>query len=738
MENKGLRLLIIGSGAVVRYYYLPALRMLGLIESTTIIDPSFQALAAAKRLCPGLKVVKSDFRAFFKDSVNSALFDVCLIALPNRLHAEAVLSALDNGLHVLCEKPLALSEGACFKMAEYAKKKNKILAVNMERRLLPSVAALEEALRRKIIGRLLSVDIEVGNLYSWLSETGDFFQSENGGVLADMGVHYLDLAGYLTGSRLIPVNYDDDSRGGVEANSEFKLRTAEEDIFVRMALSRTRKLRNSVILKGEQGELVLESDTFDSCGWFSRSGELKARLTPSKPFHVKEWPAKLESCFAEQFFRFLEAAQGRTGGYVTAEDAGSVIGLIEWAYKRREQDMVGIAVTGKENKPASVALDGGVFITGGTGFIGTKLIERLSSIGSGKITVGLRNYNTCADAARFAVDMRRVNLFDLKQLKSMISGNRYVIHLAYGKDGSNPSKVTVEGTRNVVEAAISCAVESVIVLSSMYVFGFPKKKQVDENAPYMPYGGEYGLSKANMEQWCLRRARYSGKTRIIILNPSCVYGPGAKTYTELPARLAAGGRFFWVEEGRGRANYTYIDNLLDAILLCAVEPRAAGERFIINDGFCSWKEFLSPLLEPWIKDLPSYSLSELERTEKMAHSGLRGIIRAMFDNQGIRGAVRELPFLNGFIGSVRRCNPGLYERLRGFCSQAAYCPGGIHSVRNDECPAVSTIWLKDLFGPFDTVFSSEKASRILGWKPRIGLEEGQRRAAEWLRYIGLI
>jgi predicted dehydrogenase len=111
-------------------------------------------------------------------------------------------------------------------LADYAKEKNKILAVNMERRLSPCVVALGEALRGKIIGDLLSIDVEMGDPYIWMSETGSFFSKENGGFLVDFGIHYLDLIWYLVG-RLIPVSYRDDYQGGVEANFEFQLRTEE-------------------------------------------------------------------------------------------------------------------------------------------------------------------------------------------------------------------------------------------------------------------------------------------------------------------------------------------------------------------------------------------------------------------------------------------------------------------------------------------------------------------------------
>src|SRR5262249_39179921 len=157
---------------------------------------------------------------------------------------------------------------------------------------------------------------------------------------------------------------------------------------------------------------------------------------------------------------------------------------------------------------------------------------------------------------------------DYVAVRSLMSDTRFVFHLAYGRDGSQAEQVTVQGTRNVVEAAIDAGCETVVVLSTVYVFGRPSA-HVDETWPYKPTARVYGTSKAAMERWCLRRAGTSQKTRIVILNPSCVYGPRGQTYTQLPVQLAHQGAFCWIEAGSGSANYTFVGNLVDAMLLAA-------------------------------------------------------------------------------------------------------------------------------------------------------------------------
>jgi hypothetical protein len=173
-----------------------------------------------------------------------------VIALPNCLHEEAALAELAAGYHVLCEKPLALTEAGCRRIAAAAEAAGRVAAVGMVRRLTAASVALREALAAGLVGAVRRIDIEDGAYYPWLSDSGAFFRPENGGILADMGVHYLDLAADLFGP-LEPVRYHDDWRGGCEANAEYHL-LAPGGLPVRLRLSRDRTLKNRFLVEGER------------------------------------------------------------------------------------------------------------------------------------------------------------------------------------------------------------------------------------------------------------------------------------------------------------------------------------------------------------------------------------------------------------------------------------------------------------------------------------------------------
>jgi nucleoside-diphosphate-sugar epimerase/predicted dehydrogenase len=710
-------ILVLGAGAVVRECFLPALEALGVLAHTTVADANPSVAALAEKY-PSAMFVCADFRQPLAEVAPGAA-GIAIVALPNRFHEEAVSMALQQGWHVLCEKPLTLRAASCCRLAELAASRRRALAVNMVRRLYPSVTLARFALERGLIGKVRSLDIQHGSAYAWPAHTLEPFQRENGGVLADMGVHYLDLAESLVGE-LTPQEYQDDASGGVEADLVFRL-TAREAPEVRIALSRLRNLGNRVVLTGTCGRIEFAVDDLERCVIENHDGS-RIEMQRPQPFRAGDFAPTFAACFAEQVDDFRNVvrtgAQPTVDGYAAARTAAH----IEWAYRQTS-----VSRRRREIRPAHLPV-APVLITGATGFIGSHLVEELAARGFEEITALVRSPRTCASIARFPIRLRIANLLDPAQVREAVKGQRHVFHLAVARDGSHTRDTTVEGTRNVVNAALAEGCESVVVTSTMYVFGYPPGV-VDESAPYRPFGGEYGVTKAEMERWCLERASSAGQTRIAVLNPTCVYGPRGQAFSELPVQLASQHGFCWIEEGQGTANYTFVTNVVDALLAAAHRPEAHGERFIINDGVTTWKTFLEPILQPWLEEIRSYSKAELMGMGRRPRKGLREVLAAAVRSSEVRSAIRETAVGQQAIRAVRRYRPSLIP------TPPAVPPIWKRETTNGQGAPVS--WLADLFGPTTSRFSSEKAGRLLGWTPRVDLAEGQRRTIEYLQYMNL-
>jgi predicted dehydrogenase/nucleoside-diphosphate-sugar epimerase len=717
------RFAVLGGGAVVTHLYLPGLALSERVQLTAVADPSRASLDAVHQAGFRGALLEANWQDALRTLQQSVERpDAIIIALPNALHEEACLGALDTGFPVLCEKPLALTREACERIAERARSTGLVVGVGMVRRLLPSVAALRQALQKKLVGDLQRVEVEDGAYYRWLSNTGAYFQPASGGILADMGVHYLDLLVDLFGE-LEPRTYADDWAGGVEANADFRLETAG-GLPVRIRLSRDRELDNRLVVHGTLGTLSIGKDEFGFCRWQPNgAGDLQARLESARPFRHGHWPKDFTPCFAEQFEEFADAVQGLAKPRCSAEQAGHVVGLIEWAYGQRSRPGQGATVFGHLASSDGPALPAGkCVVTGGSGFIGSRLVDRLTSAGAGEVIAPVRSYMRVVELARFGAVMPKLSLLDPQAIRSVVQGARFVFHLAYGRDGDDAARITVEGTRNVVEAAITAGCEAVVVLSTMSVFGFPPDAEVDESWPYNPVLGQYGHTKMQMEKWCLQKAKQAGKTRIVILNPTNVWGPQGQTYTRLPLEYADNGTFCWVASGRGVANLVYVENLIDAILLAATTPEAHGRRFLVCDTISTWREFLTPLLGSLADDLPDYSGEELDKLSVTRRTGVGDVLRAVASSVEVRSAVKGMPL----VGPVAQW------WWRGRKRPAA----GTVQV-NGRPAAIPPAWLQELFGPTTTRFSAAAARRVLQWTPRTDYQAALRQTTQWLTAVGL-
>lgn len=715
-----MRLLILGAGAVTSELYAPALNSLGWAKDTTIVDPSATAIDLAKARLPHASFFQCEWEQALQKHRSG--LDAAVVALPNHLHGKACRGCLESGLHVLCEKPLTLASDEADILDDLATQKNRLLAVGMVRRLVPAFKAIRQLIAEDVIGRVLSITVEDGDRYDWVTESVEPFRPENGGVLADIGIHYLDLIYSLLG-KIEPDRYSDDSRGGVEANCDLRA-LAPNDVLIRLRLSRTRTLGNAIIITGEKGKVIQLKGVFDSCVLKTKSGG-EGTFRIETPFASGPWlPTAFESCFAEQFYDFERGIQsGRYEQLVRGREAADSVRILEWCYEKRCEIRGPGITTGSPGK----TLDS-IVVTGGTGFIGTHLVRRLANQREANVRVLLRSFRRSAGIATHRVQMSRCDLLDAKAVKDSVRGAKFIFHLAYGRDGLNAERFTIESTQNIVEAAIEHQAECVVVLSTAWVFGLSRESViVNESAPYKPFGGGYAKAKAEMERWCLARAHTSGKTRIVLLNPTCVFGPYGGAYTTLPGELAAKGQFCWINGGEGLANVVYVENLVDAMLLAARNDDVNGQRFLIKDATLTWRSFLERLLPA--ANYPSFSRDQLENTANLAQKRTIPALRDALTNKQLRSALVGTPPGKFAKRMLETLAPSIVAQLRNRTTGVPRLALNSTSRVHESPP----LWLADLYGDYFTEFSSDKATRMLHWTPRINITDALDATARWLQ-----
>ena len=142
----------------------------------------------------------------WEEMIDEQELDIISICTPNYLHAPIVLKAVEKNVHILCEKPIAISREELNHLESALAPKGLIFFTSFQKRYNHVFRLIKRVLDENILGKITSVRYffsHYGPYKSWkaLSEEKWFFDSKKagGGVLLDLGVHCIDMLRYLFG-----------------------------------------------------------------------------------------------------------------------------------------------------------------------------------------------------------------------------------------------------------------------------------------------------------------------------------------------------------------------------------------------------------------------------------------------------------------------------------------------------------------------------------------------------------
>jgi nucleoside-diphosphate-sugar epimerase len=264
------------------------------------------------------------------------------------------------------------------------------------------------------------------------------------------------------------------------------------------------------------------------------------------------------------------------------------------------------------------------FVTGGSGFVGGKLISRLIADGH-EVRALARSDRAAERVAELGATPQRGDITDPSSLTKAAEGAELAFHAAAWLDRTGSwadfVKSNVDGTRNVIEACRTAGVRRLVHVSTeaVLIAGDPLIN-VDETAPLRPDSrAPYPATKARAE----RLVREASDLETVIVRPRFVWGAGDTSV--LPNIVAAvkSGRFAWIGGGTHLTDTTHIDNTVEGLILAAQRGKP-GEAYFVTDGDrVQFRAFLSELFETQGVQPPSRSLPYwLART--IAEVGERG------------------------------------------------------------------------------------------------------------------
>jgi nucleoside-diphosphate-sugar epimerase len=325
---------------------------------------------------------------------------------------------------------------------------------------------------------------------------------------------------------------------------------------------------------------------------------------------------------------------------------------------------------------------GKVLVTGATGFTGGHLARRLVEDGE-KVVAFVRPSSRSETLVDSGVECRIVDIKDRHAVCSAFDDIDRVYHLAaaYRTEHSDPSEfrlVNVEATRNMLEASCKAKVKRFVHCSTVGVQGEIEDPPADENYRFAP-GDHYQESKLEGER--LAADYFSKGLCGTIVRPVGIYGPGDRRFLKLFRPIS---RNYFVMIGSGETLYhlTYISDLIDGFICAGNHPNAAGEVFTIGgEGYTTLKNIVNLIADILGQPHPRWRIPY--------------------------PPVYWASVICDRVGKILKINPPLYPRRVEFFAK-------------------------------DRAFSIEKAKSTIGYLPRVGLQEGLRRTADWYRREGLI
>jgi len=309
-----------------------------------------------------------------------------------------------------------------------------------------------------------------------------------------------------------------------------------------------------------------------------------------------------------------------------------------------------------------------ILVTGANGFLGSRVVAALQRAG----------YEVCAftrpgrSANCAGVEVFEGDINDAQALRRAVEGVTGVVHCAARVATTGAweefAEANIRATRRLIAAAVEAGVERIIHISSLSVYAVDTNGiTVAEDSAYESESdarGHYSRSKLGADRAALYEARRGAP--VVVLRPGLLYGPGRRPPLARQSFNVKGLKLILARRDY-RLPMTHVDNVADAVVLALRAPNAIGQAFTIVDENIRQEEYTS---------LYRAAAGELWRPVYLPVGAV-----------GLAARVLEKA-----LGLARRRSPVTYHQIRRATDSAT--------------------------------FDCARARSVLGWQPRIGVQEG--------------
>jgi nucleoside-diphosphate-sugar epimerase len=239
------------------------------------------------------------------------------------------------------------------------------------------------------------------------------------------------------------------------------------------------------------------------------------------------------------------------------------------------------------------------FVTGGSGFIGGALIERLRAEGW-TVRALARSDSAAARVGELGAEPVRGDLEDRRALEEGAAGSEVAFHCAaMVDDWGEPEefeRLNVFGTQNTLDACIAAGVRRFVHAGTEAALSAGQPLvNVNEDAPLRPDSPIlYAASKARAEQRV--RAANGDGIETVVIRPRFVWGRGDTTLLPELIQLVESGRFRWIGGGAQLTDTTNVENAVEGLWLAATKAPTGGVYFVTDGEPVVFREFVTSWL----------------------------------------------------------------------------------------------------------------------------------------------
>ena len=253
------------------------------------------------------------------------------------------------------------------------------------------------------------------------------------------------------------------------------------------------------------------------------------------------------------------------------------------------------------------------FVTGGSGFIGGRLIDRLLAEGWA-VRALARSEQSAEKVRERGAEPVLGDISHVDDVRAGAEGCTHAFHAAaYVGDWGPRSdfiRGNVLGTQNALAGTAAAGVKRFVhVGTEAALMAGQPLVHVDESAPLRPDSPSLYPSTKAMAEQAVRQANRPGEFETVVVRPRFVWGPGDTTIVPSLKEAVESGQFRWINGGRHKTETTHVDNVVEGLLLGA-QRGAAGAAYFVTDGEpIEFREMVTRLLatvglEPGEGELP--------------------------------------------------------------------------------------------------------------------------------------